>query len=868
MKAIRMLMAAAIAFLAIIGAPAQSEASSSLDVQLSKAKSTMKSPYDRYVKSTKSLVSFKTIESYIQSAKKAEAGAIKAINKTKLSTSAKKKKIADVKKYEVYIKRAQGYVNTYKAATADRNALQKQYAELENTATTRNGVKITEQYEVLQKAIKAAEKKIQAGVYGYKIRGLLYNKFTNLTEDRLAEVEKVLVELKAVPTVDSISASNVTTLTVIGRALNKLTAADVTVEGNKVATYSAAADGKSATVTLQGTLPANTDVKVTVKDSVSVRDYYVTYSFHPKAVAVQGATYDDDTKGQKLTITVDGVATSIDYLQSAGYTIEFKAFDSDGASANAVLFGSVTANSDGEFQDAVLPSGDYTVQVIISNGSTILTSEKASISVENLDKVATAINSYELTNHAGFVHESSTLVFRETATLSKVMISVGESLAELAPGSFEVKSSDETVVAANSATGVLTAQGLGTAKVTIKVGKVTKEITVTVKGEARKATKVTPDTNSIKVIIGASSPSINRVKVTDQYGDPVVSAKTGVFVHYPIYISGYASTYTTAGGEELNTSGTTNGEVTIPLAGATTAGQTGMVFLKNADKDIIGGFTVTTTEVNNVASLKLVYTEVSESKDDTIYAELASDDTISYKISRYTSEDVFNGDLGLGELTGYKVMFNGKVISINGDTTGNYALKANDATINVGIEGAGTTDLAVFKPNGMLLVKKTVTVVKDTAKIVSVDWESTPVINYTSILNYKTVLDITEGAGSRDDIMKGITLSSPVLNKIRMAESANAKTGGFIDGDLYIDKNANGVSDIGDRLIGKLAYFISPNATGELTNVSTIGNGFSGLSVTEGSPAKGIVTFFITDETSSDSSKPVVATKAVIVDVK
>lgn len=91
-----------------------------------------------------------------------------------------------------------------------------------------------------------------------------------------------------------------------------------------------------------------------------------------------------------------------------------------------------------------------------------------------------------------------------------------------------------------------------------------------------------------------------------------------------------------------------------------------------------------------------------------------------------------------------------------------------------------------------------------------------------------------------------------------MAESANAKVGGFIDGDLYIDKNANGVSDIGDRLIGKLAYFISPNATGEFTNVSTPGNGLTGLSVAEGSLAKGVVTFFITDEISSDTTKPVI----------
>ncbi|USK84959.1 hypothetical protein [Peribacillus asahii] len=695
----------------------------------------------------------------------------------------------------------------------------------------------------------------------------LKTKDTTVVANLLKAVEKnnKAYEAALPPVVEAVSADNVTTLTITGTGLNNLKAEDITVEGNKITTYTATSS-KSAAVTLEGSLPANTEVKVTVKDSIAIKDYNVTYSFHPKAVAVQAATYDDDTKGQKLTVTVDGVATSIDYLQSAGYTIEFNAFDKEGVSANKLLFGSASANADGKFQDAVLPSGDYTAQVTISNGSTILTSEKTSISVKNLDKVATAINSYELTNNAGFIQNSSTLVFRETATLSRVNISVAPSLAELAPGSFEIKSSDETVVVANSATGVLAAQGLGTAKVTITVGQVTKEITVTVKGEARKATKATPVTNPTKVLIGATSPSTNKVKITDQYGDPVVAAMTGVFVHYPINIDGYAITYTTVGGEELNTSGTTDGEVVVPLAGATTAGQTGMILLKNADGDILGGFNGTTTAVRNVASLKLVHSEVSESKDDHINAELASDDTISYKISQYTSEDVFNGYLS--DLTGYKVIFNRKVIAVNGDTTGNYNLKANDATIDVTIEGAGTTDLTVFKPNGMLVDKKTITVAKDTAKIISVDWKSTPVINYTSNLNYKTVLDITEGAARTDDIVKGITLTAPVLNKIRMAESANAIAGGFTDGDLYIDKNANGVSDAGDRLIGKLAYTISPNATGTLANVSKDGNGVTGLSVAVGSPAKGIVTFFITDETSSDAAKPVVVTKAVIVDVK
>lgn len=184
-KAIKIVTATAIAASAFTAvAPAQSEAASSLDKQISKAKSTMKKPYSTYAYATK-LASVSTVSKEIAAAKKAESSAIKAINKAKLSASVKKKKIADVKKYEVYITRAQGYVNAYNAAAKASAALTKQYAQLKSTVATGDLEVALEQYTELQVAIKEAKKDIINKVYGSKIETLLFNKFTKPTETLL-----------------------------------------------------------------------------------------------------------------------------------------------------------------------------------------------------------------------------------------------------------------------------------------------------------------------------------------------------------------------------------------------------------------------------------------------------------------------------------------------------------------------------------------------------------------------------------------------------------------------------------------------------------------------------------------------------------
>jgi len=282
--------------------------------------------------------------------------------------------------------------------------------------------------------------------------------------------------------------------------------------------------------------------------------------------------------------------------------------------------------------------------------------------------------------------------------------------------------------------------------------------------------------------------------------------------------------------------------------------------LKNANDEVLGSFTVTTTAVNNVATYKLAYDSTSLSKDDTINADIASDSNIVYKLSRYTSENVYNGDVS--DLNGYKVKFNKDIIAVNSNTSGDYTLTGS-STITVTPVKAGSTTFAIYKPDGTLLETRTITVNKASTKITGVSWKSAPVINYSTTINYKTVLDITEGVTGTDDIVKGLTLSSPVPHNIRIAGKATPAAG-FNAGDLYIDKNDNGKTDSGDIKIGSLKFTATAASTGSIASVS--GDGYNGIGVTVGTPAKGSIIFSIVDETSSD--RPVVSTTAVSVDVK
>ncbi len=203
-KVIKIVTATAIAASAFTAvAPAQSEAASSLDSQIKAAKAKMIKPYNKYTKST-TLASVKTVKVYVDQAKKAQKDINAKINKSKLSKSAKAKKLAEVKAYAKYITRSEGYLKGYSQAVAAQKQLNTLYAALETAVEAKDVAEAQKQYDALQAAITKAKKDITKTVYGAKVETLLFKQFINPTEAKVAAgVEKVIAALEEVKKVEA-----------------------------------------------------------------------------------------------------------------------------------------------------------------------------------------------------------------------------------------------------------------------------------------------------------------------------------------------------------------------------------------------------------------------------------------------------------------------------------------------------------------------------------------------------------------------------------------------------------------------------------------------------------------------------------------
>ncbi|HEY8542400.1 MAG TPA: hypothetical protein VIL29_08450 [Pseudothermotoga sp.] len=314
------------------------------------------------------------------------------------------------------------------------------------------------------------------------------------------------------------------------------------MDGNKVVAITPAADGKSATVTLESKLAPNADVTVSVTVNGEKKDFTTKFEYKVTSVSIDPQTFDDDRAGQKVTFKVNGETADIDYLKLAGYNVTFVAKDSTGAAANGFFAGSATNTSSTGVIAQGVPQGEYTVEVQVTRAGEALVTGTATVKIVNLDAAATAINSVTFYNYgtnkgddsiaaydtaplAGddYKMNSTTLVAGEKAAVYKVEATVsGEKVVVPATG-FEVKTSNPAVVSVDS-NGVLTAESAGTATITVKVGEVTKTFNFTVTNTARKLSKVTVEPSSVSIV--KTYTKAVKVKTLDQYGDPYLVANS------------------------------------------------------------------------------------------------------------------------------------------------------------------------------------------------------------------------------------------------------------------------------------------------------------------------------------------------------
>ncbi|MFX3675270.1 MAG: S-layer homology domain-containing protein [Paenisporosarcina sp.] len=628
--------------------------------------------------------------------------------------------------------------------------------------------------------------------------------------------------------VASVSATNTTTLTVTGTGLKNLKVENLTLAGNTATEVTPSADGKTATVKFATAFVPDQEYSLVVKVDAVEETFKFKFTYDVTKAAVLAGTFDDDTKGQKLNFKVNDADADLNALKVAGYTVKFVAVDSNNTDVTTSVFKDVAT---GALADA-LTIGDYTVQVSVSKGSSVVVSEKQTIKVRNQELAATALKDYVLTNNSVTVGEqkSSTLVVGETANVDEITVTAnGADFDVIDTTKFTVESASPAVVSA-AADGTLTANTPGTAKITLTYGDVKKELTLTVANAARKVTKFTPASPSV-VIVGTGKPATVSVSAVDQYGDLVIGAP--ITVEAPAIVT---SADVTTGA---------NGKVDVALT-SVSAGS-GSVILKS-NGTTFGSFGVRVTQYDNVASKKL---ELVKKPTDATYSadaslDLNADVNVEYALNLYNSENLPNGTQ---DLTGYKVSYNADVVTIGLAATGlqdKVAIGASNLTINA--KAVGSTTVAVYDATNLLVGQFTVTVTNTGYSINSVTFKTVPTIDYKG--KAITVADVLDIVGSaNDDIVKGITLSKPSPHAVRIDASAT----------LYIDASGDGLYTAGEVQLGTVTGEVVTGATG--LPVGPIADIFVGVS-TVASGDKGTVVFKVL------TGATIKASTSVNVDVK
>jgi hypothetical protein len=658
---------------------------------------------------------------------------------------------------------------------------------------------------------------------------------------------------KPAPEVESVSATNPTTLTVTGEDLNFLGTKDITIDGIEVESVTASADGTSATVTLASELTLNKEYTVTVDGE----EFTFTFEHSVTSVSLDEKTYDDDTKGQVLSFQVNGDATTADaeWLRQAGYSVNFVAVDSDGAAANDFFeAGTANTSSTGALAEEVAV-GEYTVEIQIVKDGEIVVSDETTITVTDLESTTTSISSVELTNLNAalgapaddFVMNSTTLVTGESADITGIVgDAAGKTDVDLPVSLAKVSSSDSSVISVNNQT--LTANAAGTATITVKVGNETKTINLTVKNELREVSEVTPSESTVKVVKGVER--IIEVEAFDQYGDPIRVQASTIDEDLPENTSSQPLV-------SIDDKNATTSHLLTQVDGDTASGfgitgvneGNGTILFKDADENVVGQIAVEVTDVDNVKYTKIEHPIAVQPVDYEIGVNSSED----YQVSNFNTNDFYNG-----------------FVTISGTpTAGQYSVESTDldiATVTINgddftVKGIteGTADIVVKDHNGQVKHTFEVTISEDEVAITNVNFKSTGVIDYVGKdVKIGDFLDVRTDNGN-DSIVYGVEHNEDTIAKVRLDDSVTAddENGNEVVASetepvLYIDKDGSGIRETNEVVLGVVSA--TPLSGEELTNM-TAGTAIDLIAgATTAADDKGSLLFRVIDDANEDGT--------------
>ncbi|MGE6597526.1 S-layer homology domain-containing protein [Bacillus proteolyticus] len=598
--------------------------------------------------------------------------------------------------------------------------------------------------------------------------------------------------------VTDVKISEPTKLTLTGTGLDKLSADDVTLEGDKAVAIEASADGTSATVTLGGKVAPNKDLTVKVKN----QSFVAKFVYEVKKLAVEKLTFDDDRSGQAVAFKLNDEKgnADVEYLNLANHDVKFVANNLDGSPAYIFENGKSTSST-GKL-GVGLSHGDYKVEVQVTKRGGLTVSNTGIITVKNLDTPASAIKNTAFAVDAdknGVVYgntltgkdfklNSQTLVVGEKAQIHNVVATIAGEDKVVDPNSISIKSSNHGIISVVN--NYITAEAAGEATLTIKVGDVTKDVKFKVTTDSRKLVSVKANPDKLQVVQNKTLPV--TFVTTDQYGDPFGANTAAIKEALPktgVVAEGGLDVVTTDSGSiGTKTIGVTGNEV----------GE-GTVHFQNANGDTLGSLYVNVTE-GNVAfkNFELVSKVGNYGASPDTKLDLNVSNKVEYQLSKYTSDRVYSDPENL----------EGYVVESKNPAVAEAKIVGNKVVVTG--KTPGKVDIHLTK-NGATAGKATIEIVQEKIAIKSVNFKPVQTVNFVEKkINIGTVLEL-EGS-NYDDIVKGINLTKETQHKVRVVKSGNDQ------GKLYLDTNGNAHFDIFDQELGHVT--VSQTSDSALPNFS------------------------------------------------
>ncbi|OOZ80899.1 S-layer protein [Bacillus cereus] len=583
--------------------------------------------------------------------------------------------------------------------------------------------------------------------------------------------------------VTDVKVSEPTKLTLTGTGLDKLSAEDVTLEGDKAIAIEASADGTSAVVTLGGKVAPNKDLTVKVKN----QSFVTKFVYEVKKLAVEKLTFDDDRAGQTVAFKLNDEKgnADVEYLNLANHDVKFVANNLDGSPANIFEGGEATSTT-GKLAVGI-EHGDYKVEVQVTKRGGLTVSNTGIITVKNLDTPASAIKNVVFALDADndgvvnygsklsgkdFALNSQNLVVGEKASLNKLVATIAGEDKVVDPGSISIKSSNHGIISVVN--NYITAEAAGEATLTIKVGDVTKDVKFKVTTDSRKLVSVKANPDKLQVVQNKTLPV--TFVTTDQYGDPFGANTTAIKEVLP-----KTGVVAEGGLDVVTTDSGSIGTKTIGVTG-NDVGE-GTVHFQNGNGATLGSLYVNVTE-GNVAfkNFELVSKVGQYGQSPDTKLDLNVSNKVEYQLSKYTSDRVYSDP---ENLEGYVVESKNPAVA-EAEIVGNKVVVTGKTP--------GKVDIHLTK-NGATAGKATIEIVQETIAIKSVNFKPVQTENFVEKkINIGTVLELEKS--NLDDIVKGINLTKETQHKVRVVKS------GAEQGKLYLDRNGDAVFNAGDVKLG------------------------------------------------------------------